>query len=153
MPGPMLAAIDEGAIRQQMRGIANFPRCRNPARLGHQLDTGGDIDGIAEDRLGLVDDDLAEMQPDAEHQALFLVERFVEARHPFLDVDRCRDRCHSRAEFGQHGVAHDVHDPAARGVDGRQPYLGAYRLQATDRAILATFHQPHVAGEVSLNDG
>ena len=87
MPGPMLAAIDEGAIRQQMRGVANFPRCRNPARLGHELDTGGDIDGIAEDRLGLVDDDLAEMQPDAEHQALFLVERLVEARHPFLDVD------------------------------------------------------------------
>ena len=122
----MLAAIDEGAIRQQMRGVANFPRCRNPARLGHELDAGGDIDGIAEDRLGLVDDDLAEMQPDAEHQALFLVERFVEARHPFLDIDcRCH-RGHRRAEFGQHGVGHDVHDPAARDFDGRSPHLGAH---------------------------
>ena len=102
---------------------------------------------------GLVDDDLTQMQPDAEHQSLFLVEYVVEACHPLLEVDRRRHRRHRRAEFGQHGVGHDVHDPAARGFDGRLPHLGVYRLEATDRAVFRTFHQAHVAGEVGVKDG
>ena len=149
----MLAAIDEGVIELQMRGVANRAGYRNPSRLGHELDTGGDIDGVAEYGLGLVDDDLTQMQPDAEHQSLFLVEYVVEACHPLLEVDRRRHRRHRRAEFGQHEVGHDVHDPAARGFDGRLPHLGVYRLEATDRAVFRTFHQAHVAGEVGVKDG
>ena len=43
--GPDACRHRRRVIRQQMRGVANFPRCRNPARLGHELDAGGDIDG------------------------------------------------------------------------------------------------------------
>jgi hypothetical protein len=151
--GVMPAAVDEGAARLQMRGVAYGRRRRNPARLGHELDAGGDVDGVAEYGLRFVDDDLAQMQPDAEHQSLFLVERFVEACHPLLDVDRRRDRRHRRAEFGQHGVGHDVNDPPAGGFDGRPPHLRAHRFQATDGAVFRAFHQAHIAVEVGLKNG
>ncbi len=136
-----------------MRGVADRAGYRNPARFGHELDASGDVDGIAEYGLGLVDDDLAQMQPDAEHQPLPLVERIVEEGHPLLDVDRGRHCSHRRAEFGEDGVGYDVDDPAAHGFDGSLPHLDAHRLEAVDRAVLGTFHQAHEAGQVGMKDG
>ena len=84
--GVMPAAVDEGAARLQMRGVAYGRRHRNPARLGHELDAGGDIDGVAEYGLRFVDDGLAKIHPDAEHQSPVLVERVVERASAWMPI-------------------------------------------------------------------
>ena len=67
----MLAAVDEGVFDAQLDEVAHGARHGNAAGLGQRLDAGGEIDAVAEDVLVLlVDDDLAEMDADAEHHAL-----------------------------------------------------------------------------------
>ena len=68
-----------------------------------------------------VDDDLAEMHADAEHQPPLLGQHLVLARHAFLDIDRRRDRGLGRAEFGEQGIARAVDQRAAGDLDGRPP--------------------------------
>jgi hypothetical protein len=75
----MLAAVDEGIVELQLGDVAHRARDGDAAGLSHRLDTRGDIDAVAEDALGLlVDDDLAQMHADAEHQPLVFVEHGVE---------------------------------------------------------------------------
>ena len=57
-----------------------------------------------DDKLPTVERFVVLIFPDAEHHALALVERLVEARHALLDVDRCTDGPHRRRELGQHGT-------------------------------------------------
>ena len=81
-----------------------------------------------------------------------IVQRLVEARHAFLDVDGGADRGHGRAELGQHGIACRADQPAVAGVDGRAPDLDLGRLQVPEGARLGTFHHAGEAGEVGVDD-
>ncbi len=152
--GAMLAAIDEGVLDLQLGDIAQGPRCGDAAGLGHGLDAGGDIDPVAEYGPGpLVDDDFAEMQADAEPQATVLVEHVVEPRHTLLDVDRRRHGGDRRAEFGQDGIADEVHHRPSSHLDGRTPDLVVDRFEVAHGAILPTFHQAREASEICVQDG
>ena len=125
-----------------------------PPGVGHGLDAGGDIDAVAEDGLGLlVDDHLAQVKADAEHQPLVLLEHVVEARHALLDVDRRRHRGDRRFEFGQDGIAREVDHRASAGRDGGAPDLVMDRSEMAHRTLLTAFHQPHEAGEIGMQDG
>ena len=67
----VLAAVDEGVVDAQLDEVAHRARHGDAAGLGQRLDAGGEIDAVAEDVLVLVvDDDLAEMDADAEQHAL-----------------------------------------------------------------------------------
>ena len=67
----LLAAIDEGVFDAQLDQVAHGARHGDAAGLGQRLDAGGEVDAVAEDVLVLVvDDDLAEMDADAEQHAL-----------------------------------------------------------------------------------
>ena len=122
MLGPVLAAIDEGVLDLQLGDVAHRARHGDTARFGHGLDAFGEVHAVAEQVVVLlVDDDLAQMDADAEHQLLVLVERIVELRHALLDVDRRRDRGQGRIELDQHGIAVAVDHRAAGAFDGRPP--------------------------------
>ena len=111
-----------------------FPARPRFRRLGHGLDAGGDIDAIAEDGLGLlVDDHLAQMQPDAEHQALFLVERSL--KRAILSWMSIAVATAAIAELNsarmESAAMFDDRPPAV--VDRRPPDLVVDRLQVADR--------------------
>ena len=126
MLGPMLAAVDVGIVVPQPGDVAYRARDGDPARFGQHLDAFGQIDAVAEDIVTcLVDDDLAEMNADAEQEALLLGETLVELRHALLDVDRHLDGGSRRAELGEHGVARTVNQRAAGTFNGRLPDLVA----------------------------
>ena len=74
--GAVLAAIDEGVLDLQLGDVAHRARHGDAARLGQALDAFGEIHAVAEDVVVLlVDDDLAQMHADAEHQSLLLVQQ------------------------------------------------------------------------------
>ena len=150
----MLAAVDEGIFHLELGEIAHGTRYRDAAGLGQRLNTGGEIDPVAEDVLILfVDDHLAEMNADPEHHALLGAQRLVEARHALLDIDRRADRGHGRGELRQHGIARRPDQPSVGGVDRRPPDLDLGRLQMAEGARLRAFHHPGEPGEVGVDDG
>jgi hypothetical protein len=152
--GAMLAAIDEDVLDLQLGNVAQGAGYGDAARLCHGLDARGDIDPVAEYGLGLlVDDDLAEVQADPKHQAPVLIEHVVEAGHALLDVDRRRHRGHRGLEFGQDGIAHDIHYRPSTGFDRRAPDLVLDRFEVVHGAVLRAFHQAHEAGEICVQDG
>ena len=126
--GPVLAAVDEAVTILRLDDVTHRARDGDAARFGQALDAGGDVHAIAEDVPALgVDDDLAEMHADAQHQPPLLVQHGVEARHALLDVDRRGHRGEGRSEFGQQRIARVVDQRAAGDGDGRPPQLGLGR--------------------------
>ena len=152
--GPMLAAVDIGIVVAQPGHVAHRARDGDAARLRQHLDAFGQVDAIAEDVVTrLVDDDLAEMDADAEHQPLVLVDRLVEPRHALLDLDRRLDGGGRRAELGEHGIARAVDQRTAAIFDGRLPDLVARRPKMLERQLFLALHQPDEAGQVGMQDG
>ena len=150
----MLPAVVEDVLHPKLDEIAHGTRHGDAARLGQGLDARGQVHAVAEDVLVLVvDDDFAEMDADAEQHALLLAQGLIEARHPFLDVDRGGYRRHGGAEFGQHGIACGAHEATAAGIDRRTPDLGLGRLEMAEGACLRAFHHPGEPGEVGMDDG
>ena len=124
--GPMLAAVDIGIVVAQPGDVAHRARDGDPARFGQHLDAFGQVDAVAEDIVTRrVDDDLAEMNADAEQEALLLGETLVEPRHALLDVDGHLDGGDRRAELGEHGIARAVNQRAAGPFNGGLPDLAA----------------------------
>ena len=133
--------------------VAHRARDGDAARFGQALDAGGDVHAIAEDVPALrIDDDLAEMHADAQHQSPLLVQHGVEARHALLDVDRRRDRGEGRLEFGQQGIARVVDQRAAGDRDGRPPKLGLCRFEMPDGEVLVALHHADETGDVGMKD-
>ena len=126
MLGLMLAAVDVGIVVPQPGDVAYRARHGDPARFGQHLDAFGQVHAVAEDIVVcLVEDDLAEMDANAEQEALLLGETLVEPRHALLDVDGHLDGGRRRAELGQHGVARAVDQGAAGAFNGWLPDLAA----------------------------
>ncbi len=150
----VLAAVVEDVLDPEFDKIAHGPRHRDTTRLGQGLDAGSQIHTVAEDVLVFViDDHFSEVDADAEQHALLLAQGLIEARHPFLDVDRGGYRRHGGAEFGQHGIACGAHEATAAGIDRRTPDLGLGRLEMAEGACLRAFHHPGEPGEVGMDDG
>ena len=151
--GPMLAAVDIGIVVPQLGDVAYRARDGDPARFGQHLDAFGQVHAVAEDIvIGLVEDDLAEMDADAEQQALLLGETLVEPRHALLDVDGHLDGGGCRAELGQHGVARAVNQRAAGAFNGRLPDLVARRPEVLESQVFLGLHQAHKAGKIGMQD-
>jgi hypothetical protein len=150
--GAVLAAIDKGKLGLQLDDVAHRARHGNSARVGQALDAGGKVHAVAEDAaVLLINDDLAKMHADAEHQPPLLVQHLILVRHAFLDIDRRRDRGSGRSEFGQQGIANAVDQRAAGDFDGR-PDLGLRRFEMSDGEVLVALHQADEAGDVGVKD-
>ena len=100
----------------------------------------------------VIEDDLAEMDANAEQEALLLGETFVEPRHALLDVDGHLDGGGRRAELGQHGVARAVDQGAAGAFNGRLPDPAACRPEALESQVFLGLHQAHKASEIGMQD-
>ena len=104
---------------------------------------GGNIDPVPKDVVA-VDDDIADIDADAEDDALVLGHARIAADHAALDYHRAPDRIDDTGKFDQRAVARGLDDTATmtgnRPVDQR-PAMGFQRLQSAD---LIGLHKPAV---------
>ena len=117
------------------------------AGLGDAFQPGGDVDAVAEN-IVVIDDDVADVDADAEFDARVLRHVGVLRGHAALDFDRAAHRIDGAGELHQHAVAGGLDDAAAmRGDTGIDQRL-AQRLSVGERAFLVATHQAAVAGDI-----
>src|SRR5215831_2314554 len=107
-----------------------FQACRN-------------INAIAKDVV-VLDDDVAEIDPDPEPDPAFLGDRGCAIGHRELPFGRTAHRVYDAREFRQYPVASGVDDAAGVLVDLRVDDFASMRLQAFVRAFLV---RAHIGGE------
>ena len=88
-----------------------MPETSTPPGSAQLLQAGGDVDAVAVDVLAL-DDHVAEVDADAERDALGLGHVPLALGHALLDRDRAGDRVDDAGELDQRAVAHQLDDPA-----------------------------------------
>src|SRR5262249_44720889 len=99
-----------------------------------------------------VDDHIAEIDPDAESDALVLGHLGIAIDHSSLDLDCTTDGVDDAREIDQHAVAGSLDDAAAVLSDLRVYTLAAMRLEAFEPAFLARYSQPGLAGHFGGED-
>jgi hypothetical protein len=117
------------------------------ARLRDPLKTRGDIDSIAED-IVVVDDDVADVNADAEFDPEFLQYIGVLPGHATLNFDGASRCINGTGKLDQHAVASCLDDASAMfgdcGIDERL----SERLELRKRAFLIAAHQTAIAGDI-----
>ena len=153
MLGPMLAAVDESIVVLQLGHVANHPGDGNPTRVSQYLNTLGQVYAVAKDVVtGFVDNDLAEMDADAELEFLLFVQAVVEACHLLLDGNGCPDGGSGRLELDEHGIPRRVNQRATGAFDSRLPDLSAGSSKVLESLVFPVFNEPHEACNVSMQD-
>ncbi|HEY3681194.1 MAG TPA: hypothetical protein VGL45_20970 [Bradyrhizobium sp.] len=122
------------------------------ARFGNSLEPRRDVDAIAKD-IVVVDDDVADMHPDAKFDPELGRHAGVLARHFLLDNDRATRGIDHAGELGQHAVSGVLDDAAAMAGDRRVHQRLSECLQLGNRAFLVAAHQPAIAGNVRRQHG
>src|SRR6266853_877247 len=146
-----LALVVETYIDPVTDLIVNSTRDRNASRHSDAFEPRCNIDAIAED-IVVVDDDVSQMDADAELDPLGLGYLRVLASHAALNFDgalRCID---GTGKFDQQTVASGLDDAAAMfgdcGVDKRF----SESLQLRQRAFLVGTNQAAITGDIRRQD-
>ncbi len=101
---------------------ANLALCvignADPARLRDPLQPCGDVDAVTEDII-VIDDDVADVNADAEFDPRVLRYAAILCGHAALDLDRAAHCIHGTGELYQHAIARRLDDaPAMGGYSG-----------------------------------
>ena len=100
----------------------------------------------------LFNDHIAEVDADAEEDALFRRGVGIALGHLALHLDGALDRIHDAHELSEEAVAGGLNDPATMLSDLRLDQLADMRLDPFVRAFLICSHQPGIAGHVGGED-
>ena len=114
-----------------MNGIGD----EHPAGNGQGFDPRRDVDAVAIEIVAL-DDHVAEIDADAQFDAVVGPDTRVPLGHRLLHRDRAADRIDDAGEFHQQAVAGGLDDAAAVLADLRIEDLAAQRFEAFERAFL-----------------
>ena len=107
----LLAGILEGEVEPTADIVTHRARNSDAARLGDALDARGDIDSIAVNVV-VLDNDVAEIDADAEFDAPVLGHIGIPLAHFPLDFGGAGDRVHHARKLDQHAVAGKFSDAA-----------------------------------------
>ena len=121
----LVAEILEGNVVEPVADlVAHGARDANAAGIGEHFETRGDVDAIAEN-IVLLDDDIAQINADAELDPPRRRHIGIAPRHPALDFGCARHGVHDAAELHQHAVAGRLDDTAVvlgnRGINELKP--------------------------------
>ncbi len=148
----LLALVVEGEIELVAHLVAHDPADADPARLGQGFQARGDVDAVAVDVV-VVADDVADIDADAEFDALVGRHIGVALRHFALHLDRAAHRVDDAGELDQHAVAGGFDDAAAMLLELEVDEITPDRLQRRERAFLVDPHQPRIARDIGRQDG
>ncbi len=147
----LLAGILEGQSQPVADLLAHRPRDADAARVGQVFEASRDVDGIAVEVL-VVDDHIAEVDPDPETEALVLWEIGVAVDHALLHFDRPAHRFDRAGELDQETVAGGLDDAAAMPGDAGIDQIAPARFEPSERPFLVRAHQARIAGDVGSDD-
>ena len=131
--------------------LAHRLRDGDPAGPGNALDARGDVDAVAE-KVAALDDDVAEVDSDAEFDSPVLGHVSVAGRHGLLHGAGTLDRIHDARKFDEHAIAGEFDDATRMPADLRLDELGLVLLQALQGTNLIGPHQPAVADDIGSHD-
>jgi hypothetical protein len=132
--------------------FAHHRRTGDAARPRKPLEPGRHVDAVAIEIVA-VDDDVAEIDADAELDVPVLGNPGVALHHAALDFDGAARRVEDAAELDQEAVAHHLEDAPAMLGHGGIEELAAMVAERPQGAFLIGFHQPAVADDVGRQDG
>jgi hypothetical protein len=112
-------------------------------RLGQGLQSGGDVDAVAVDVVA-VDDDITEVDADAESDPPVYRVLAVAPGHPALDGNGAFQRVDDAGELDQGAVADQLDDAAVVFANRRVDEFGAEGLECRQRPRLVRAHHPAV---------
>jgi hypothetical protein len=149
----LLAAIDEGLLH----AVAHLPpgvlRQADPARLGDAFDPGRDVDAVAHQvAVGLLDH-VAEMNADAELDALVRRDAGIAVDQAILHLDRAAHRVDHAAELDDEPVAGALDDAAVMHGDRRVGEVAAQKAQTRKYALLVGAGETAEADDIGGEDG
>jgi hypothetical protein len=147
----LLAQILEDKGQPIAHVVMNRVGDEHPAGIGQRLDPGGDVDAVAVEVVAL-DDHVAEIDADAQFDAVGRRDAAVALGHRLLHRDRAAHRIDDAGELDQQAVAGGLDDAALVLGDLRIEELAAQRLEAFKRAFLVQPHQPRIARDISGED-
>src|SRR3984957_4398627 len=107
----LLAEIGKGQRQLVPDLIVRGAGDAHPARLTEGLQAGGDVHAVAEDVVAF-DDDVANVDPDAEDDAVRLGDDSIAGDHAALDHDRTTDGVDDAREFDERPIAGGLDDAA-----------------------------------------
>jgi len=148
----LLAHVLEGDFKLVAHLVAHHPADAEPARLGERFEPCGDIDPVAKN-IVLVDDNVAEVDPDAEFDAPVRRHIGVALGHLPLDFDGTPHRVDDALKLDQQPVAGGLDDAAAMLANLWVDELAPMCLQPGERPLLIGAHQPAVAGDIGRQNG
>ena len=137
---PVLAHRLEGSASFALIWLWTLRETQIPPGSASAFEAGGDVHAVAVDVV-ILDDDVAEVDADAERDAPVLGQLSLALGDAVLDRDRAFDGIDDARELDQGAVAHQLDDAAAVLGDQRLDEVLAQRLQARDRAGLVGRHR------------
>jgi hypothetical protein len=148
----LLADVFEGEVEPACRILLHPRRYADPAGLGQAFEPGCDVDAIAKD-VAVLDDDVADIDPDAPLYAPLGRNRVVALGHARLHLDRAAQRVDDARELDEKAVSAGLYDPAAVLGDLRINQIRADPLEPRECTLLVGANQARVAGHVRREDG
>ena len=109
--------------------------------IGQGFDPSGDVDAVAIKVVAL-DDHIAEIDADAQFDAVARRDIRVPLGHRLLHRDRAAHRIYDAGKFHQQTVAGGLDDAPVMGGDLRIDQLAADRLEPCQRPLLIRSDQP-----------
>jgi hypothetical protein len=126
-------------------------RNADAARIRDPLQARGDIYAVAEN-IAVVDDDVADMNPDPKFDTLGFGHANIAACHTALNLHGASDRIHRTGKFDEHPVASGLDDTAAvlrdLWVDKRLPA----RFKPGQRAFFICPHEAAISRYIRRED-
>src|SRR5262249_2404187 len=122
------------------------------AGLGQRLQTGCEVDAIAI-KVAALDDDVTEIDADAQHDALVVRLADPGLGHPFLQLDGAANRIDRAGELDQHAVTHHLDNPTVVSRDKRTQNVASTNFERRQRADLVLLHKAAVANDIGGKNG
>ena len=126
----LFAQVGKGERKLVADLLVGAARDAEASRLAQGLESCRDVYAVAE-YIVAIDNDVADIDADAENDPPVLWHCVVSADHAALDADSAPDRIDYAGELDQHPVASRLHDSAVMPGDGRIDQHAAMRLERT----------------------
>jgi hypothetical protein len=124
----------------------------NPSGLGDALQARGDVDAVAHQVAVALLDDVADMDADAEFDALVWRDLGVTLGHRPLDLNGKIHCIDGAAELDNGAVAGALDDPAVMHRDGRINEVASKRPQPSQNPVLVGASKPAIADDIRNQD-